>query len=340
MDVKIENHSNIDLLREHADQQGSVIRDLRIMITNPNGEGRVGLSFAEALVDHDLAIQLIVDLAEAEGDVENGLADMIGLDRYKKTFENNSLKKLRSVVGQAQDGTGDGLPPSLQGLDGHLAMVYLKAYLGRFAGDDDQLKFEGGRVVAAKPQYRVKVSGKITDYHYIREPVPAGVSTPPVVAGGHGHLSVDMVYEEFDSDDELIACNPTACEFLHWDIDFHRCEVHRRDDAGFPNQPYPGIPLEFPSHSLDPDDGRSIWCRCLDHKLYAEKDDFVVRSVYRRLSGVPKLELLPPEHAYYHNSDDSCIDLMFKGFPPATLPEQKEYCLGRCPHPMIVNTGS
>ena len=238
MDAKVDNLPHIDLAEEVADQPGSAIRDLRTMVTKPNGEGEVGLSFAEALADHDFAIQVIVDLAEAEAvaeakveyGAENGLAEMIGLDPNKKTFENNSLERLRGVVGQASDGARDGLPPSLQGLGGCLAMVYLKAYLGRFAGEGDQLKFEGSKVVAANPEYRIKVSGKITDYHYVSGPVPPGASVTAVVAGGHGHLSVDMVYEEFDSDAELIACNPTAIELQHWDIDFNSCEVHRRDD--------------------------------------------------------------------------------------------------------------
>ena len=343
MDAKVDNLPHIDLAEEVADQPGSVIRDLRIMINKPDGDGRVGRSFAEALADHDLAIQLIVDLAnaEADADAENGLANMIGLDPCKKTFENNSLGRLRGVVCQAQDGAGASLPPSLQGLAGCLAVIYLRAYLGRLADENDQLKFEGGKVVPTKPEYRIKVSGKITDYLYVSAPAPATASVPPVVAGGQGHLSVNMVYQEFDTEDEFIACNPTASELQHWDIEFKSCEVHRRDDARLPDDPYPAIELDFPPHSLDPDDGRSIWCRCLDHKLYAEGEAIEVRSVYRQRSGETALELLPSEHACYQSSKDSCIDLMFKGFPPATtLPPQKEYCLGRCPHPPIVNTGS
>lgn len=50
--------------------------------------------------------------------------------------------------------------------------------------------------------------------------------------------------------------------------------------------------------------------------------------------------LLPPNDYRYTSTAESCIDLLSHPYPPEfELPPQKGYCLGRCEHPFIVNTG-
>jgi len=204
---------------------------------------------------------------------------------------------------------------------------------------------------------RVKVGGQVRDHIFI--PDPSDPSDCP--SSGRGHLSVDVLHEFFDADEDLRACRPNKTEFYHWDIEISKYEVHKRydlieelkDDHGyFPNNPFPTLPdIAFPASALDPDDPRSIWCRCLDHKLYATGKRIKVDRVYRQICNHPAgpndedFRLLDPDHPqdgiFYEQSNDACIDIMFAGYPPlAGLPKQREYCLGRCENPAIVNTGA
>ncbi len=106
-----------------------------------------------------------------------------------------------------------------------------------------------------------------------------------------------------------------------------------KKDNRDPNDPFPGtVPL--PPDALDPDNPRGIIQRGLDHKLFAKGRGIVVLAVTK--NG----DLLPAEDPVYQSDDESCVDILFNGEPPANrLPNQSAYCLGRCDDPLIVNTG-
>ncbi|MGI9437906.1 MAG: hypothetical protein ACR2Q4_24250, partial [Geminicoccaceae bacterium] len=182
-------------------------------------------------------------------------------------------------------------------------------------------------------EYRTKVCGKIRDYVFVDETKS-------------GHLAVELVQEEYCTRQAFLDCKPDRVTTYHWDIEVpeYCYEVHERDDNGFPNNPFPTLPdVSFPPHALDPDDARSIWCRCLDYKLYAKGSKIRILNVYKSVDGgdLIRLDESKPENAgYYQSTESSCVDIMFKGYPPATqLPPQIEYCLGRCVHPPVVNSG-
>jgi hypothetical protein len=108
--------------------------------------------------------------------------------------------------------------------------------------------------------------------------------------------------------------------------------VHEREDSQ-PDNPFPGT-INLPPAAKDFDNPDGIWQRGLDHKLFARGETISVLAVTR--NG----QLLPPADPVYQTSADSCIDLLLRGYPPRdTLPQQRAYCLGRCAHPMILNTG-
>jgi hypothetical protein len=151
-----------------------------------------------------------------------------------------------------------------------------------------------------------------------------------------GHLSVDMCMDR--------------SEFFHWDIEILDGEyrVHPRQgdpanprDPYYPDNPFPNVDLELPAAATDPGNPKSIWARDLDHKLHAMGDRIEVRHIYHRRLSEPDLTRLDSKHQLYTSTRASCIDLFTQGRPPATVGElkQKDYCLGRCEHPAIVNTG-
>ncbi|MDJ0895967.1 MAG: hypothetical protein QNJ92_12565 [Alphaproteobacteria bacterium] len=77
-----------------------------------------------------------------------------------------------------------------------------------------------------------------------------------------------------------------------------------------------------------------------DRKLWAKGDSVRITRVEReRKNGT--LKLLPANHPLYETTPESCVDMMFKGLPPETLPDGTTppfYCLGRCENPPIINT--
>jgi len=172
------------------------------------------------------------------------------------------------------------------------------------------------------------VAGRIRDFIYDR-------------ATSLGHLAVDVV-TEFQSGRR---------EFYHWDVEA-RLVVHRRQDHR-PDDPFPDVDLVLPRALLDPASDRNIWRRGLNLKLHARGCDVRVQKIYRRIDDGP-LERLPFQNPLYASTPATCVDLLAASLddagevPPTTyqelrrfLPGQQRplYCLGRCGHPTIVNSG-
>ncbi len=346
MDVDVIGKQTTNLVGEIRNARGSFNRSL--MADNK--------SFSFILADHERALNVIRQLADGD----DFFKELIGLEgkRGYERFRNNSVAELQRLVTKAQnlEQSFEEIPITLHGISGCHTLLFLKAYLARFAGKDGQLELEDGKIKPACPESRTKISGNISDYLFIPD-----TSAPPYPSPGSGHISVNMVVEHFKTDADLIGCQPIKTEYYHWDIHLKSCRIHKREDSDFPpdpfninpadHDPFPTLPrgpdckpkLQFPVHSLDPNDLRSIWCRCLDHKLYAEGKDVDVHKVFYWCddgSVGDTLVLLPDDHPCSISTDDSCVDIMFRDFPPTTeLPDDREYCLGRCKKPPIVNTG-
>ena len=100
------------------------------------------------------------------------------------------------------------------------------------------------------------------------------------------------------------------------------------EHSGDPNDPFPGT-LQFSSRKL-----ADIAARKLDTKLWATGHGIVVVAVKKN-----DVLLDPLTSPLYVTNEDSCIDMMFWGYPPRSeLPRQKSYCLGRCAQPLVINT--
>lgn len=73
--------------------------------------------------------------------------------------------------------------------------------------------------------------------------------------------------------------------------------------------------------------------RRFDYKLHATGTNIHVLTVFL------DNELVDKSDEIYMSDEKSCIDVFFKGDPPATeLPDQVGYCMGRCDHPPVINT--
>jgi hypothetical protein len=95
----------------------------------------------------------------------------------------------------------------------------------------------------------------------------------------------------------------------------------------------PGTPADTVAISKDMAAG-------FEYKLWAKGDSIDVVKVERRVGNGNFVEM-PSSSPLYGTTAESCIDMMFAAYPPATLPAGSGppfYCLGRCKNPYIVNT--
>lgn len=145
----------------------------------------------------------------------------------------------------------------------------------------------------------VVLSGKIRDYIFEKDPQNDRI--------GRGHLSVDMCVKNIDLGLQ---------QFFHWDIEVN--------DKGFE------VREESPPESTRP----------LDHKLAAKGQVIQVEHVYVRGGTVTRLTRIDDSDDVYQTTPASCVDLFTEGVPPETYGELVEnaFCMGRCDHPLIVNT--
>jgi hypothetical protein len=192
------------------------------------------------------------------------------------------------------------VPEALQGISGFISAVVLKKLF---------------------LQVHPVIYGKIRDYIFDERTKS-------------GHLSVDVCIDRN--------------QFYHWDIEVLDGEynVNQRiaedpQDPNYPDNPFPSVDLSLPAAATDPNDPNSVWRRNLDHKLHVMGSRIEVRHIYYRGPTAPNLTRLDSRHHLYTSTGASCIDLFTEGYPPATVGQlkQNDFCLGRCEHPAIVNTG-
>ncbi|MGH1480205.1 MAG: hypothetical protein ACRBM6_16030 [Geminicoccales bacterium] len=228
-------------------------------------------------------------------------------------------------------------PKSLDGISGFSTILYIEQHLiGKrvLTCEEIGLSIDPEHLM----EYRSKLCGKICDYIFVKDT-------------RSGHLSVEVIHEEFCTREAFIDCCPHRVTLYHWDINIpdDTYEVLNRDDNSFQPIPTPSVPSPFPPipsdifprHSLDPGDERSIWFRCLDYKLVAKGCSIEIENVFKQVDCDEIIRLSESDYPWFYTStEQSCVDIMFKGYPPAAqLPTQAEYCLGRCVHPPIINSG-
>jgi hypothetical protein len=226
----------------------------------------------------------------------------------------------RLIEGEPPPEAPKEVPSALRGIGGFSTTLLLKKLLG--------IPHAHGQGLLADPV----VYGKIRDYIFLKE-------------SNSGHMSVDVCIDQR----MFVPLGEDRREFFHWDIEIPSgiYKVWERKDPGnisnptSYNEPFPGLNFSLPKEAVDPANPRSIWRRGLDHKLHAEGVDIEVRDIYYRTSNDPNLKRLPDGDPGYQSTVESCIDLFTQGSPPATFGELVEnaYCLGRCGHPPIFNTG-
>jgi hypothetical protein len=223
------------------------------------------------------------------------------LDGLDFDLSRRELAALLARLNENPLGIYPDLPPQLQGIGGFITAAFLQRFLDT-AGNAVEVDQDGNLLNPSRSIAPKVLSGKIRDFVLTRNPSDA--------TRGSGHINVDMCQE-----DERTGLK----YFFHWDIEVF--------DDQF-------VVTEEPS----PDRARPE----LDHKLSAKGGSIEVRHVYYRTSANPNLVRILPGagQMYYHSTPASCVDLFTEGAPPETYGElvSREFCLGRCDHPFIVNT--
>ena len=239
--------------------------------------------------------------------------DGLGID-----LDEEALVALLQRLHQEPLGVYDEVPEPLRGLAGFSTVVFLqKVY-----------PLEAEEPIADKV-----ISGKIRDYIFVE-------------ATGRGHLAVDTCTDVL----EFVPLGQDRREFIHWDIEIpegsfsvvERIPPNGVDDPATYGNPFPmDITTALPAFTVDPADPRSVWRRGLDHKLSAVGRSIEIAHIHYRRLADPELVRYDDTHPWYDSSDASCVDLFTQGRPPGTFGELASggYCLGRCAHPMIVNSG-
>jgi len=237
-----------------------------------------------------------------------------GLGIELQTSELVDLLRRMDAVPQA---VYENIPQALQGLGGISTILLLQKLL---PFDDEP--------IADKALY-----GKIRDYVFVERT-------------GSGHLAVDVCIDR----KEFVPLGEDRREYYHWDVEIggggfsvepRADPVPVSDPAAYGN-PFPGLPdLVLPASAVDPANPKSIWRRGLDHKLHARGRVIEVRHIYHRKLSDPDLISIPDNDDRYRSTEASCVDLFTPGVPPATFAELvgNDYCLGRCAHPGIINSG-
>jgi len=214
------------------------------------------------------------------------------------------LKKLLESIDQGRT-PDDDVPEALKGLGGFSSVQFARAFVF-----PDEIR---------------KTKGLIGDFLFDKKK-------------GSGHLTVDMKTEVFLSAQSYKKNDPDKVVILQWHIDVKKGGFTVREHSGDSFDPFPET-VAFPQEALGP--SGAIADRGLNHKLYAKGKTIVVRDIFRQVNDGPIVRL-PNSHLFYRTTKASCIDLMTRGYPPQfriDFPEQSGYCLGRCDHPNIVNTG-
>jgi len=214
------------------------------------------------------------------------------------------------------------LPEALIGLAGFSTAIFLQKVLP--LDDEDPI---ADRIVM----------GRIRDYTFVENPA-AGYK-------GGGHLAVDICTDVL----EFVEVGQDRRIFYHWDIEvgdngfdvWVRSEPTSATKPADYSDPFPGVGVVLPDFSADPADPRSVWRRGLDHKLHAAGLVVKITDIYARPLETSTLKRLEDEHDWYEPTEASCVDVFTEGRPPGTFAELASggYCLGRCLHPPIVNSG-
>ncbi len=259
------------------------------------------------------AARLRTDRASVEEFVQS-----LGIDRGIDALY-DLLLRIREAPAVVQDD----VPEALQGIAGLSTTLLLTRLLP----------------VEDEPLAPMILRGKIRDYTFIRDPE----SGQP--GRGSGHLAVDICTDI----DGFVPVGEDRREFFHWDLEVIEDGfiVNTRTEPTNPNvlstysEPFPGVSLVLPEMTWSPASPHSVWRRGLDHKLHSNSRWIQVRNVYHRKLADPDLVRLDDQHHFYESTAASCIDLFTAGPPPGSFGELagNDYCLGRCAHPPIVNSG-
>ncbi|MEM7024486.1 MAG: hypothetical protein AAF637_18190 [Pseudomonadota bacterium] len=277
-------------------------------------------------------LALMVDGVEISRLVEDKAGLRTKVEELLDTDEPDpaQIRKWLDILGGGEGSWAD-VHPSLRGIAGLSVAQLLEAYLAS----------------QASTFLKTRVRGKIRDYLFDKDEAITDRQQ------GAGHLSVETWVDYFDSEASFAAETPDRTERYHWDIDVVRRIVDEQETQGFivverddtqPTNPFPGTIEDLPQPMLDrifkgePD---AVPPKPpLLNKLWAEGKDIVIRSVYR-IQDDFTVELLPDTDPQYASTDASCIDMMWAADVPAVFTASSHppnYCLGRCAHPLVVNT--
>ena len=306
-----------------------------------------GDSLAKNVETHESALQTILELVGADPE----FGEVVGINESADVSEEfaRGIANLVSRIDQNEEDFRN-FPKTCWGVGGHIISCFLKAYLGRFQNKHGNLVLQQGTVIPVNPKCSLRITGKIREYSF-HPHEPYG----PI---GNGRLIVDVVHQKFDEMRAPSDPMPTQTEEYQWTVQLRNARVLSRNDEGYYEYPFPSlqgnpdvspggdrkpkdpVKVVFPKEATNPCNPNGIWRRGLDHKIYAEGgEEIIIEEILRSINGGPKTPL-PANHPWRQITPESCVDLMFKGYPPAEyLPVQREYCLGRCAHPVIVNSG-
>lgn len=243
----------------------------------------------------------LIGIKESEDKIDNRDEE---LKRFSMLFYNDKSYRKSSIRREFEDR----IENRISGIGGFSVRLFIHYF---FVCSDDELRSLG----------TLKVVGKIENWLYDQR---AAVTTD----GVYGEKGSGLIFWRAEAKD---------CKGIMHDYEFH---IAVDEAYELWENLAKGPKLKFASESINemiPDAERLKNIeenRRFDYKLHASGKNIKILSV------LLDNKIVSNGDPIYTSDDDSCIDVFFEGkIDSTTLPDQSDYCMGRCDKPPIINTG-
>lgn len=237
-----------------------------------------------------------------EVEIEDLGRDLSSFIKSIENEESTSIEDKKFII--SRDFPRQQLKDRLHSIGGFYAILALRAYV-------ECVVIRGNRL---KPGEQ-KIFGTIVDYAFNESDAKAHID----LVANH-----ELTCRKVKVLDDTYTIHMSIAPYDE-SVEENGMKKHKRRKNGS----FPGINGFLPN---DPEVLANL--RKMEYKLHAKGRSVDVIAAFKNGN------ILPKEHPIYEKTESNCVDIFFEKDPdPFELPSQHEYCMGRCKHPPLINTG-